>query len=149
MKTFEERGLDSPFRRVSMNNLTQKQEHCFRLLNGVADPLLNEFGYDEVYSTSEYRQNPSKGGQMVTLTKKEVMFVGRKETVKYTLFSEVRMDVESELLKIRAILEGEGRVRIRTKWVKSTLNDSAPYIKGIEEALWKAFKRDQLELDCT
>jgi hypothetical protein len=58
------------------------------------------------------------------------------------------MDVESEGLKIRAIFEGEGRVRIRTKWVKSSLNDSAPYIQGVEETLWKAFKRDQLEVEC-
>ena len=131
-----------------MNNLTEKQEHCYELLNGVALPLLNDLGYDEVYATSEYRQNPSQGGRMVTLTEKEVMFVGRKETDKYTLFSEVRMDVESEGLKIRAILEGEGRVRIRTKWVKSTFNDSTPYLKSVEETLWKAFKRDRLEVDC-
>lgn len=131
-----------------MSNLTQKQEQCFELLNEVADPLLNDLDYDDVYSTSDYRQNPSLGGRMVEITEREVMFVGRKETEKYTLFSEVRMDVESEGLKIRAIIEGEGRVRIRTQWVKSTLNDSVKYIGGVEETLWKALKRDQLEVDC-
>ena len=129
---------------MSDDKITQS----FQKLNGVADPLLNELDYDDVYSTSDYRQNPILGGRMVRITEREVMFVGRKETSDYTLFSEVRMDVESEDLKIRAIIEGEGRVRIRTKWIRSTLNDSVAHIEGVEEILRKALKRDKLEVDC-
>lgn len=131
-----------------MTDMTQKREQCFEMLNELADTLLNEFNYAETYSASDYRQNPSMGGRMITLTDQEVMFVGRKETDKYTLFSEVRMDVESKELKIRAVIQSYERVRIRTTWVSSTISESKVNILNVEEVLWRALKRDRLEVDC-
>jgi hypothetical protein len=131
-----------------MTDLTKEQEECFVILNSIADPLVSSFGYDEVYATSDYRENPTLGGKMVTLTEDEVMFASKKETRHYSLYSEVLMSVSDRSIKVRSIIEGKGRVRIRTQWSEIDLKDAVDHLNLSEERLFKALKRDQLEVDC-